>query len=101
MGAAVFFNLWPQKSSCACAVARLLAAVFPQNCRRTAGIAAMMGGKAASEAVQVLGEQGLDLSGHETQPLTEPLVRHADVVAADYDVRAHLMLYARLLGVLQ
>ena len=46
----------------------------------SAGIAAMMGGAASSEAVQVMGELGLDLSGHETQLLTEPLVRHADVI---------------------
>ena len=48
----------------------------------SAGIAAMMGGRATNEAVQVLTEMGLDLSGHETQPLTEPLVRHADVIFA-------------------
>jgi protein-tyrosine phosphatase len=46
----------------------------------SAGIAAMAGGRAAHEAVQVLSQRGLDLSGHETQPLTEPLVRHADVI---------------------
>ena len=27
-----------------------------------------------------MADMGLDLSGHETQPLTEPLVRHADVI---------------------
>ncbi len=46
----------------------------------SAGIAAMFGGRASREAVQVLGDMGLDLGGHETQPLTEPLVRHADVI---------------------
>ena len=46
----------------------------------SAGIAAMLGGTASSEAVQVMADLGLDLSGHETQPLTEPLVRHADVI---------------------
>jgi protein-tyrosine phosphatase len=46
----------------------------------SAGIAAMLGGRASPEAVQVLAGMGLDLSGHETQPLTEPLVRHADVI---------------------
>jgi len=46
----------------------------------SAGIAAMSGGRASSEAVQLLAEMGLDLSGHETQPLTEPLVRHADLI---------------------
>ncbi len=46
----------------------------------SAGIAAMFGGRASQEAVQLLAEMGLDLSGHETQPLTEALVRHADVI---------------------
>ncbi|MGA2069358.1 MAG: L-threonylcarbamoyladenylate synthase [Thermoguttaceae bacterium] len=46
----------------------------------SAGIAAMLGGRASPEAVQIMTGMGLDLSGHETQPLTEPLVRHADVI---------------------
>ncbi len=46
----------------------------------SAGIAAMLGGRAAEEAVETLDELGLDLRDHETQPLTEPLVRHADVI---------------------
>ena len=48
----------------------------------SAGIAAMLGGRASPEAVQIMTGMGLDLSGHETQPLTEPLVRHADVIYA-------------------
>jgi tRNA threonylcarbamoyl adenosine modification protein (Sua5/YciO/YrdC/YwlC family) len=48
----------------------------------SAGISAMMGGQAAAEAVQAISEMGLDLSDHETQPLTEPLIRHADVIYA-------------------
>jgi len=46
----------------------------------SAGIAAMMGGRASPESVEVAAAMGLDLSGHETQPLTEPLVRHADMI---------------------
>jgi tRNA threonylcarbamoyl adenosine modification protein (Sua5/YciO/YrdC/YwlC family) len=46
----------------------------------SAGIAAMMGGRATSEAVRTMSESGVDLSAHETQPLTEPLVRHADMI---------------------
>jgi protein-tyrosine phosphatase len=46
----------------------------------SAGIAAMMGGGATSEAIEAVGQLGLDLSGHETQPLSEVLVRHADRV---------------------
>jgi protein-tyrosine phosphatase len=48
----------------------------------SAGIATMMGGGAAREAVQAMAELGLDLSGHQTQPLNEPLVRHADLIYA-------------------
>ena len=40
----------------------------------------MMGGHASPESVRVVAEMGLDLADHETQPLTEPLVRHADVI---------------------
>ncbi len=46
----------------------------------SAGIAAMMGGKASSTALQAMGDMRLDLRDHETQPLTETLVRHADVI---------------------
>jgi len=46
----------------------------------SAGVAAMLGGRAAKEAVEVLAKISLDLSEHETQPLTEPLVRHADLI---------------------
>jgi tRNA threonylcarbamoyl adenosine modification protein (Sua5/YciO/YrdC/YwlC family) len=46
----------------------------------SAGIAAAPGCPPSSEAVQVMREQGLDLSRHEAQPLTEQLVRHADVI---------------------
>jgi tRNA threonylcarbamoyl adenosine modification protein (Sua5/YciO/YrdC/YwlC family) len=48
----------------------------------SAGIAAMMGGRASHEAVFVMQQWGLDLTNHETQPLTEPLVRHADAIYA-------------------
>jgi protein-tyrosine phosphatase len=44
----------------------------------SAGIAATTGAGAASEAVRVMAGMGLDLSMHETQPLTDPLLRHAD-----------------------
>jgi protein-tyrosine phosphatase len=48
----------------------------------SAGIAAAPGCPPAPEAVQVMREQGLDLSRHEAQPLTEQLVRHADLILA-------------------
>jgi protein-tyrosine phosphatase len=46
----------------------------------SAGIAAMMGGRATHEAMQSMELIGLDLNNHETQPLTESLVRHADLI---------------------
>ena len=48
----------------------------------SAGIAAMLGGRAAGEAINVLSPLGIDLTSHESQPLTEQLVRHADVILA-------------------
>ena len=48
----------------------------------SAGIAAMMGGRATHEAMQTMEQMELDLSNHETQPLTESLVRHADLIFA-------------------
>ncbi|MHB8862650.1 MAG: L-threonylcarbamoyladenylate synthase [Pirellulaceae bacterium] len=46
----------------------------------SAGIAAMSGGHASPEAVQILADQGLDLSRHESQPLSDRLVRFADLI---------------------
>ena len=46
----------------------------------SAGVAAMTGGRASTESVQAVAELGMDLSGHESQPVTEPLVRHADLI---------------------
>lgn len=48
----------------------------------SAGIAAEDGGRATEEAVEVMSEFGLDLEGHETQALSEPLTRHADMIFA-------------------
>jgi protein-tyrosine phosphatase len=46
----------------------------------SAGIAAMSGGHASGEAKQVALEQGMDLSRHESQPLSDRLVRFADLI---------------------
>jgi len=46
----------------------------------SAGIAAVAGCGPSAEAVEVMKEKGLDLAKHESQPLTEKLVRHADVI---------------------
>jgi protein-tyrosine phosphatase len=44
----------------------------------SAGVAAMMGARAAEEAVTVAAEMGADLAGHRSRPLTADLVRQAD-----------------------
>jgi len=46
----------------------------------SAGLAAWAGGPASGAAVEVAAELGCDLRGHESQPLTETLVRQADVI---------------------
>lgn len=46
----------------------------------SAGIAAMMGGRASAESVLVMSDRNLDLRNHESQPLTESLVRSADLM---------------------
>jgi protein-tyrosine phosphatase len=54
----------------------------------SAGLAAMMGGEAAPEAVAVARELGADLSGHASRPLRADLVAHADYLVAM--TRSHL-----------
>jgi protein-tyrosine phosphatase len=46
----------------------------------SAGIAAWAGGQASAGAMDAMSEMGCDLGGHESQPLTEQLVRQADVI---------------------
>ena len=46
----------------------------------SAGIAAWGGGKASTGALEAMRERGADLSGHESQPLTENLARQADII---------------------
>jgi protein-tyrosine-phosphatase len=46
----------------------------------SAGLSAMMGARPSPEAVSVLAKMGLQLSDHESQPLTTQLVRHADII---------------------
>jgi tRNA threonylcarbamoyl adenosine modification protein (Sua5/YciO/YrdC/YwlC family) len=46
----------------------------------SAGLSAWSGSRASSGAIEAMREIGLDLSGHESQPLTEGLVRQADVI---------------------
>jgi tRNA threonylcarbamoyl adenosine modification protein (Sua5/YciO/YrdC/YwlC family) len=46
----------------------------------SAGVSAAPGGCAAAEAVETMRQRGLDITCHETQPLTDKLVRHADLI---------------------
>ncbi len=46
----------------------------------SAGLSAPPGGRAAAEAVQTMKERGLDLGQHESQPLSERIVRFADFI---------------------
>ena len=46
----------------------------------SAGLAAWAGGPASGHAVETVAAMGADLRNHESQPLTESLVRQADVI---------------------
>ena len=46
----------------------------------SAGLAAWGGGSASENAVEAVRELGADLTGHESQPVTESLVSQADVI---------------------
>jgi protein-tyrosine phosphatase len=46
----------------------------------SAGLNAYGGGPAAPEAVQLMAERGLDLADHVSQPLSDRLARHADII---------------------
>jgi protein-tyrosine-phosphatase len=48
----------------------------------SAGISAAPGGRAAAEAVQTMMERSVDLAAHESQPLSDRVVRFADVIIA-------------------
>lgn len=48
----------------------------------SAGLAAMPGAPGAAEAIEVLGQWKLDLSNHQSQPVTDQLVRNADLILA-------------------
>ncbi len=58
----------------------------------SAGIAAAPGCKPSPEAVAVVKENDLDLTRHESQPLTEKLVRHADLILTMTEGHRHAIL---------
>jgi protein-tyrosine phosphatase len=51
-------------------------------CVLSGGMAAFPGGRPSREAVEILTRDGIDLSNHCSQPLTERLVRNADLILA-------------------
>ncbi len=51
-------------------------------CVMSAGLAALAGGPASPEAVAVMQERGLSLAEHASQPISERLVRQADLILA-------------------
>jgi protein-tyrosine phosphatase len=46
----------------------------------SAGIAAWAGGRASGNAVEAMEERGIDLTSHASQPLSDDLVRQADLI---------------------
>ncbi|MCG8584754.1 MAG: threonylcarbamoyl-AMP synthase [Pirellulales bacterium] len=46
----------------------------------SAGIAAMLGSRASSAAVEAMQDHGLDIREHESQPLTNQLIQYADII---------------------
>jgi protein-tyrosine phosphatase len=48
----------------------------------SAGISAAPGVGAAPEAIDVMRERGLDITRHESQPLSDKRIRHADLLLA-------------------
>jgi protein-tyrosine-phosphatase len=46
----------------------------------SAGVSAMSSSRASGEAVEVMKDLGLDLTQHESQPVTDRLVRFADAI---------------------
>ncbi|HEX7378871.1 MAG TPA: Sua5/YciO/YrdC/YwlC family protein [Pirellulales bacterium] len=77
MAEGLFRHLLAQKLKCPPAEIEDCGAIV-----MSAGIAAMLGGRAAHEAIQTLAPLGIDLTAHESQPLSEQLVRHADLILA-------------------
>jgi len=58
----------------------------------SAGISAAPGGGAAPEAIEIMRQQGVDISRHEAQPLSEKLVRHADLILALTSAHRHAII---------
>ncbi len=46
----------------------------------SAGVSAIEGGRASPEAVEILAKMGVNLEAHETQPVSDSIVRQADAI---------------------
>ncbi len=58
----------------------------------TAGTAAIKGMPATAEAVQVLSEEGIDVSDHLSQPLSDEMINEADLILAmEQRHKAHIL----------
>lgn len=58
----------------------LLARAWPDKTVASAGLGALVGHPAAPFSVQLMAEQGIDISGHRAQSVTPALVRAADLI---------------------
>ncbi len=58
----------------------------------SAGTAAMMGSPASREAVQVMRSMDIDIANHESQQLSEQLIKHADWILAMTRSHQHVIL---------
>ena len=66
----------------------LLKQAMPNTTVRSAGLHAMIGHSADPFAVQLMEEQGLDITSHRAQQISTQLVRDADPVSYTH-LRAH------------
>ncbi len=57
----------------------------------SAGVAAAAGAPASPEAVETLRQRGIALQGHESQPLSEQLARHADFLLTMTQAHRHAL----------
>jgi protein-tyrosine phosphatase len=58
----------------------LLRKAFPEKTVRSAGIDALVGNPADPYSIQIMQEQGIDISGHRAQKLTGRMVSEADLI---------------------
>ncbi len=57
----------------------------------SAGLFANVGGKASENAVKVLDEMGIDLTFHQTKPITEELIEKSDLILTMTEAHKELL----------